>query len=79
MRRFRRFRFTHLMSPLIWEASLGQFEVDHDVVSLHPFSIDFRQGSSTETALSVRASPVARGDKLIPDDGRTAVRHGAIR
>ena len=58
MRRFRRFRFTHLMSPLIWEASLGQFEVDFDIVSLHPFLIDFRQGSSrsTETALSVRVS-----------------------
>ena len=32
---------THLLSPLIWEASLGQFEVDFDIVSLHPVSIDF--------------------------------------
>ena len=47
--------FTHLMSPLIRQASSSQFDVDHDVVSLHPFSIDFRPGSSTETALSVPA------------------------
>ena len=47
--------FTHLMSPLIWEASSSQFDVDHDVVSLDPFLIDFRPGSSTETALSVPA------------------------
>ena len=63
MRRFFRSRFTHLMSPLFL-MPVGEFEVNFDVISLHPVLIDFRLGSSrsTETALIV----------CIPDDGCTS-------
>ena len=39
----------------IWEASFGQFEVNFDVVSLHPVLIDLRLGSSRSMEMALIA------------------------